>query len=43
MSVVVEVQELVTPLCNDTESIFEKGNNDEESADGWEISANDTG
>lgn len=38
VSVVVEVGKLVTPLRDDSKRIFEKGDNDEETANGWKIS-----
>jgi hypothetical protein len=35
----VEVEKLVTPLGHDADGILEEGNDDEESADGWEVTA----
>lgn len=35
MPVVIEVQQLVIPLGNDAERIFEKGDDDEEAAYCW--------
>ena len=37
LSVVVEVEKLVTPLGHDADGILEEGNDDEESTDGWEV------
>ena len=34
MSVVVEIEKLVAPLGDDTESIFEEGHNDEKAPNG---------
>lgn len=39
MSVVFEVYELIAPLSDNSERIFEKGNDDKEAANGREISA----
>lgn len=38
MLVIFEVKQLIVPLCNDSESIFEKSNDNEETADCWQIS-----
>lgn len=38
MSVLVKVEELVVPLCDDSNCIFEKGNHDEETPDSRYIS-----
>jgi hypothetical protein len=38
VSVVVEIEELVAPLRYYSQGIFEKCYNDEEAADGWEVS-----
>ena len=37
MPVVVKVEELVVPLRDDAEGVFEEGDDDEESADGGKI------
>jgi hypothetical protein len=37
--IIVQVQELVAPLCQNSKSVLEKGNNDQKSANGWEVSA----
>lgn len=37
VSVVVEVGELVAPLCDDAEGIFEESDHDEEAADCGQI------
>lgn len=37
VAVVVEVQQLVAPLGDDTERILEERDNDQETANGWEI------
>lgn len=39
VSVVLEVDKLITPLRDDSQGVFEKGDNDEEPPNGWEISA----
>lgn len=39
MSVVLEVDELITPLGDDSQGVFEKGDNDKEAPNCWEISA----
>lgn len=38
MAVVVQVRELVGPLCDNAQGIFEEGNDDEEAADAREVS-----
>jgi hypothetical protein len=38
VSVVVQVEQLVGPLCHDAEGVFEESYHDEEPADCWEIS-----
>jgi hypothetical protein len=38
VSVVVEIEQLVAPLCYYSEGVFEKCYDDEETADGWEES-----
>jgi hypothetical protein len=38
VSVIVEICELVTPLCNYAQRVFEKGNNNQETANCWKIS-----
>jgi hypothetical protein len=38
VSVVVQVSELVTPLCENAQRIFEEGNDDQEATDCWQIS-----
>lgn len=38
MAVVVEVRELVGPLCDNAQGIFEESNDDEEAADAREVS-----
>lgn len=40
MSVVVEVEQLILPLHNDSERIFEESDNDQESADGRKVRLN---
>lgn len=35
---IFEVEQLIMPLCNDSEGIFEEGNDDEEAADCWQVS-----
>lgn len=37
VAVVMEVQQLVAPLGDDTERILEERDNDQESANGWEV------
>lgn len=37
-SILAEIQQLVTPLRDYTERIFQKGDNDQETADSWEVS-----
>ena len=39
MSVVVEIGNLVGPLSHDAERVIEKGYDDEEAANGWEVTA----
>lgn len=39
VSVVLEVDKLIPPLRDDSQGVFEKGDNDEEPPNGWEISA----
>jgi len=39
VSVVTQVDKLVAPLRDDSESIFEESDDNEESADSWEVSA----
>lgn len=38
LAVVMEVCELVAPLCQNAQRILEEGNNNQEAAYGWEIS-----
>lgn len=38
MSVIVQVQQLIVPLCDDSKSVFEEGDDDEETSDRWKIS-----
>lgn len=40
MTVVLQVEQLVGPLGDDTESIFEEGDDDQETANGREIAVN---
>jgi hypothetical protein len=42
VSVVVQVGELVAPLCDDAQGILEEGDDDEESANRREITAKQT-
>ena len=35
----MKVKELFTPLSDDSEGIFQKGNHDEETANCWKVSA----
>lgn len=37
LSVVVEVCELVAPLCQNAQRIFEESDDDQEAADSWEV------
>ena len=36
----MEVKKLVIPLCNYSERIFKEGDNNQETANSWEISEN---
>ena len=38
MSVVAQVEELVAPLGQNSQSVFKKGHDDQETADCWQIS-----
>jgi hypothetical protein len=38
VSVIVQVEQLVAPLCHDSEGVFEECHHDEEAADCWEVS-----
>ena len=38
MSIVMEVEELIVPLRDYSQGILEEGHDDEEAADGWQIS-----
>jgi hypothetical protein len=40
VTVVLQVEQLVGPLGDDTESIFEEGDDDQETANGREIAVN---
>lgn len=37
LSVIVEVCELVAPLCQDAQRILEESDNDQEAADSWKV------
>jgi hypothetical protein len=37
-AVVVQVSELISPLCHDAQRIFEKGNDNQEATNCWYIS-----
>lgn len=39
MSEISQVRELISPLSNDSDRVFDEGDHDEESADGRKISA----
>ena len=39
MSVIVEIEELIVPLCHDSDSIFDECANYEETSYSWDISA----
>jgi hypothetical protein len=36
-SVIVKIQELIVPLCEDSESVFQESDDNEETTDGWDI------
>lgn len=38
MPVVMKISELIAPLCNDPQCVFEESDDDQEAPDGWEIS-----
>lgn len=37
VAVVMQVDELVAPLCDDSQRVFEEGDDDEEASEGWQI------
>jgi hypothetical protein len=42
VSVIVEICELVAPLCNDSQRVFEEGNNDQKATECGQVAIQDT-